>query len=79
MFCNRRMSDITRANMVTALTRLSAAERESLIIRLDLATWAKQYDDPERLAWMVFANLPAPEFEGRRSKLAESVNLLDSY
>lgn len=79
VFCNRHWNPGTRTNLLTVLASRSPEEKRTIAARLGVAEWYHPTDGDERLAWLVFANRPAPEYEGRRSKLAESVNLLDSY
>ena len=80
IFANRRISSAALEAKTTRLTPLSADDREQEAFRGDVwRAFNKQYDGPERLAWLLLMNAPQPAFDGRKSPLAESATILRSY
>lgn len=69
----RDWSEHARANMITAVSRLTESEREVLLIKLRLSGHYRATDRVEELARVIFNAMPAPAFEGRRSALAETI------
>ncbi|MBF9235625.1 LPD29 domain-containing protein [Microvirga alba] len=78
VFCSRSMSDGAEKNLLSTLRSLTADELERLIIHYGLQVWCKATDQVESIGHLIFQNMPRPEFEGRTSKIVESLKVIRS-
>lgn len=80
IFANRKISPTAYEAETARLAQLSPDDREQEAYRADVwRVFNKQYDGPDRLAWLILMNAPQPAFDGRKSPLAESAAIVRSY
>lgn len=73
VFCNRELSDAAVANMEKVLEGMSGDDIEGALWNLQIRYHSRN-DSLQSLARVMLHNFPQPAFEGRASKLADSIN-----
>jgi hypothetical protein len=79
---HREIAAVKKAALIAELEPLSKDTLEQVAFETLGQGWhhfRKEYDNAERLAWLILHNAAAPAFEGRASTLAKGVEHVRSY